>query len=188
MAGAHSCRNSFATALPNHRQRCCWPANCSVFKAKIEEQPCIVKVFKSSKTTPLWRLVREARPASPFPHPRGRLTSRAEQAEFAQLYVQASCSAPPHDSVCRLLGWGSPDSADGTLSGLEEGAVIYMVLEDPGAEVDAVYPPEESLQYFKQIVSGPPRRFVTESFSALSGVVHAQACITCTAATSITAT
>ena len=124
----------------------------------------------------------------PLPHPRGRLTSRAEQAEFAQLYVQACCSAPPHDSVCRLLGWGSPDSADGTLSGLEEGAVIYMVLEDAGAEVDAVYPPEESLQYFKQIVSGPPRRFVTESFSALSGVVHAQACITCTAATSSTAT
>eukprot|EP01046_Picozoa_sp_COSAG06_P073495 COSAG06_NODE_22007_length_737_cov_2.159875_1_plen_217_part_00 len=81
-----------------------------------EEQPCIVKVFKSSEITPLWRLVREARPACrPLPH-RDRL--HAEPAEFAQLYVQACCSAPPHDSVCRLLGWGSPDSADGILSRL----------------------------------------------------------------------
>ena len=103
----------------------------------------------------------------------------------AQLYVQACCSTPAHPNVCRLLGWGSPDSADGTLSGLEEGAVIYMVLEDPGAEIDPVYPPEESLQYFKQIVSGPPRRFMSDLSSALSGVLHAQACITCTAATSI---
>ena len=62
LAGAHSCRYFALPYLLILRS-----PNCSVFKAKIEEQPCIVKVFKSSEITPLWRLVREARPACPCP-------------------------------------------------------------------------------------------------------------------------
>ena len=89
--------------------------------------------------------------------------------------MQACCSAPPHDNVCRLLGWGSPDTADGSLTGgLKDDAVIYMVLEDAGEEVDTTYSPEESLRCFKQIVSGPPPRPIFALFSAFS---HADACV-----------
>ena len=89
--------------------------------------------------------------------------------------MQACCSAPPHDNVCRLLGWGSPDTADGSLTGgLKDDAVIYMVLEDAGEEVDTTYSPEESLRCFKQIVSGPPPRPIFAHFSAFS---HADACV-----------
>ena len=72
----------------------------------------------------------------------------------AQLYVQACCSTPPHENVCRLLGWGSPDSADGTLAGLEEGAVVYMVQENAGEEINKIYSPNQAYRYLEQIVKG----------------------------------
>ena len=72
----------------------------------------------------------------------------------AQLYVQACCSTPPHENVCRLLGWASPNSADGSLAGLEEGAVVYMVQENAGDEINKIYSPIQAYKYLKQIVQG----------------------------------
>ena len=72
----------------------------------------------------------------------------------AQLYVQACCSTPPHENVCRLLGWGSPSSGNGTLAGLEEGAVVYMVQENAGEEINKIYSPNQAYRYLEQIVKG----------------------------------
>ena len=73
-----------------------------------------------------------------------------------QLYVHACCSSPPHENVCRLLGWGSFDSADGSLAGLqeEEDAVVYMVQENAGEEINKIYSPNQAYRYLKQIVQG----------------------------------
>ena len=56
--------------------------------------------------------------------------------------------------MCRLLGWGSPDSGDGTLAGLEEGAVVYMVQENAGEEINKIYSPNQAYRYLQQIVKG----------------------------------
>ena len=56
--------------------------------------------------------------------------------------------------MCRLLGWGSPSSGDGTLAGLEEGAVVYMVQENAGEEINKIYSPNQAYRYLEQIVKG----------------------------------
>ena len=83
-----------------------------------------------------------------------------------QLYVQACCSVPPHPNVCRLLGWGSPDSQDGSLAGLEEGAVVCMVQEDAGQEIYKIYSPDKAYRYLKQIVQGTRPVVLTGSMTA----------------------
>ena len=101
-------------------------------------EPCVVKVVKSNEATPLWRLVREVRRATPRASLLWPTLRSDNRLAAAQLYVQACCSTPPHENVCRLLGWGSPDSRDGTLAGLEEGAVQFweQLRSKFGEEVD----------------------------------------------------
>ena len=108
---------------------------------------------------------------------------------LGQLYVQACCSIPPHPNVCRLLGWGSPSSEDGTLDGLKEGAVVYMVQENAGTEISDRFAPHQAYRYLKQIVKGTPIASLAV-FILLSSRATAvwQVCITCTARISTTAT
>ena len=113
-----------------------------------------MKVVKSSEATPLWRLVREVRRRQRTPLAHYAYGAYLMRARNAQLYVQACCSTPRHDNVCRLLGWGSPNSGDGTLAGLEEGAVVYMVQENAGEEINKIFSPNQAYRYLKQIVQG----------------------------------
>lgn len=136
--------------------------NGNLYKAMVGDTPCIIKEVISYKeeaapppaegsgqalpprvlaghaSLPLWRVLRE-------------------------VYVQAVLSAPPNANVCRLIGWSGNPQADGNLQKIEQyedGAPIYMVMEDYGGEMSKVIdvgqtvPPARALEIMGQVVRG----------------------------------